>query len=487
VPDAPTLLESLRAVGYSFETAIADLIDNSITAKASNVSIQWRAFNDASYVAVLDDGVGMTQEELRCAMRHGSRNPLSERSDQDLGRFGLGMKTASLSQAKRLTVVSLTDGCLTGRCWDLDIIKEQGDWVLLEFEEDELAILPHIGDLKALSQGALVIWEKLDRVEAGEPSLEKALSERMERTREHLSLVFHRYLAKEINQAGISIKINGASVEPIDPFLRSHPSRQELPTETIHVEGSAVHIAPYILPHLSKLKAADVVLAGGKDGLRRHQGFYVYRNRRLITWGTWFRLARQDELTKLARVQVDIPNTLDHLWTLDIKKSVAAPPDAVRDALKRIVGRIAEKGKKVFTFRGRSSDKSKIVHLWDRLTGRNDEITYVINREHHLLKALRMTIPEQQLMLLERYLQAVEQAMPKDTLYADLASERKVVEVLRDREFENYLVDLANRWLDTVGRDTEEALSLLNNLPNMEPFNRNPVLAEKIVQEIRNG
>ena len=140
-PVATDLLESMRALGYSFESAVADLLDNSISAQARNIDIRFSPF-DAPYVAILDDGIGMSSEELTAAMRHGSKNPTALRSTDDLGRFGLGMKTASLSQCRRMTVVSLKDGALSGRCWDLDHIAVRQDWILLRIPTETIKTLP---------------------------------------------------------------------------------------------------------------------------------------------------------------------------------------------------------------------------------------------------------------------------------------------------------------------------------------------------------
>ena len=183
----------------------------------------------------------------------------------------------------------------------------------------------------------------------------------------------------------LEIEINGNPLEAIDPFLMSHRATEPMPDELISVEGHLVKVKPYILPHISKLTNAEKALDGGEEGLRKNQGFYVYRNKRLITYGTWFRLIKQQELTKLARVKVDIPNTMDHLWTIDIKKSIATPPDTVRYNLKRIVERIAEGSRRVYKFRGRKVDKSGIIHLWERLRGREgvwyqNQRKYPINR-----------------------------------------------------------------------------------------------------------
>ena len=130
-PDAASMFESLRAFGYELPTALADLIDNSVFAGARNVWIDFEWNGAESTVSITDDGHGMAEKELVNAMRPGSRNPREVRDPKDLGRFGLGLKTASLSQGRRLTVRSKqVESTGFTRCWDLDHVAKTGDWYL---------------------------------------------------------------------------------------------------------------------------------------------------------------------------------------------------------------------------------------------------------------------------------------------------------------------------------------------------------------------
>jgi Histidine kinase-, DNA gyrase B-, and HSP90-like ATPase len=368
-PFAPSLIESMRAIGYSLETAVADIIDNSVAAKSRAVSIRFFPDNDP-YATIADDGEGLTEDDLTRAMQHGSQNPNEIRNSSDLGVFGLGLKTASLSQCRQLTVVSCKDGRLSGQRWDLDVIAKTKKWTLLSLNQSELSQIPHIDQLRKQGKGTLVLWRALDRLAVGEPSIEDALGNGMSRVRAHLALVFHRFLSDEIPQDRLSISINENPIEAHDPFLQKHKGTQRLPEDIFDVEGTAVRVQPFILPHYSRMSEQEKMLAAGEDGLLGRQGFYVYRGRRLIIGGTWFRLARRQELTKLARVRVDIPNTLDHLWTLDIKKSAAFPPAAIRENLKRTVDRIAGASKQVFRYRGRTTNVGNTVHVWRRIEDR---------------------------------------------------------------------------------------------------------------------
>lgn len=475
------MLASLRALGYSFEAAVADIVDNSVAAEASRIDIQFR-LEPRPYVAILDDGHGMSGDFLLEAMRHGGTGPESERHARDLGRFGLGLKTASLSQCRRLTVVSLQAGVLSAAAWDLDRVEEVRDWVLQVLDTEEAAAVPHVTELMERGQGTVVLWQGFDRATAGESSESRALGELIDLAASHLSLVFHRYIAND--QGRLTIAVNNRRLEPVDPFLTSHRSTQILPPESVGIEGMTVTLRPFILPHLSKMTAADLVLAGGEDGLRRNQGFYVYRNRRLITYGTWFRLIRQEELTKLARVQVDIPNSLDHLWALDVKKSMAFPPEAVRIGFRRVVDRIAGTSRHTYQFRGRRASSGAVTHLWDRLIIR-DGIEYRINREHPLVVAVRDV--DEAPTRLEHLLRSVEMSIPADSLYADMAADRNVQKPASDDDVALFLRDLAERMVEALGSDDAAVARLLDGLDRLEPFSAHPLITRKTAEDIRNG
>lgn len=472
-PFAPVLMESTRALGYSLEAAIADLLDNSITANSKTINIKFWPF-DEPYFAILDDGDGMSPDGLTNAMRYGSQNPQDVRGENDLGRFGLGLKTASLSQCRSMTVVSLKDGILSGRCWDLDVIKTREDWVLLILDQDELSGLPLVEELLEQGHGTIVIWRDLDRLGAGEQSLEHAFSSKMNRVREHLSLVFHRYLSGEPSLKKIQMLINGEPIEPIDPFL-SAKSTQPMDDEIITIDDHPVRVRPYILPHLSKLTADEMRSLGGEEGLRKQQGFYVYRNRRLLVWGTWFRLLRQDELYKLARIRVDIPNTLDHLWTLDIRKSTAVPPDVVRKNLSRIVKTIAEGSKRTWTYRGKKEVEDTTVHVWNRFKTR-EGVRYGLNRDYPLVDLLETMLDSRGRRGLEQLLRTIESNLPLNSLYVDLTNDQKVM--TEEDGKRNDLKELAIALLSSLEGNGEDRQGAIEKLKHIEPFSRYPELVE---------
>ena len=390
-PDAASLMESTRAIGYSLPTAVADIIDNSIAAQAARVEIFYSATE--KYVAILDDGCGMNSDELTRAMKYGGISPFATRDKNDLGRFGLGMKTASLSQCEVLTVVAKKDDNISARRWDLNTIRQTNCWSLINLTTEELKDIPQVNLLENLSSGTLVVWQELDRMLQGNGEIEKLLPEKMNEVRDHLSLVFHRYLSGEEGLKKLSISVNNLPVEPSDPFL-IHRNTKRLPYDTIPIEGSPpIKYAGYILPYPSKLKATDRKLLGITDDLQRNQGFYIYRNKRLIVWGTWFRRARKETLSQLARIQIDIPPAFDSLWVLDVKKSAAVPPAVVSQRFNAIIANLADKSKGAFKYRGALETDKKFQHVWNRRKTRDKEIVYEINDEHPVFLRLIEKFP----------------------------------------------------------------------------------------------
>lgn len=481
-PHAASLLESMRSIGYTLESALADILDNSLSANAKNISVEFR-FHDEPYIAIIDDGSGMSATVLENAMRHGSTNPLDIRSHDDMGRYGLGLKTSSLSQCRRMTVVSKQGGVITGYCWDLDVVINRKSWVMLELGEEDLESIPHINTLAESGSGTIVLWQKLDKLIAGEPSVEAALTGKMNHARDHLSLVFHRFLSKEDKKPRVSIAINGSKLPPVDPFLIEHQATQHLDQESFSVDGAKVIIKPFIIPHYSKLSIKEIQIAGGDDGIRNHQGFYIYRNRRLIIWGTWFRLARKDELSKLARVRVDIPNSLDHLWTLDIKKSAAHPPDVVRRNLKRTIDRIRAVSGRTITFRGRVLEKNIFFSTWNEVIDRGG-VRFDINREHPLVKEFQRGLSDKQTLgLFDTVLKAIEGSFPADALYSHMASDMKPE--FGGEYLECQLRDMAHTLFEGLDLGSPVRLHMLSTLHVIEPFSLYPTLTKGIVEELQ--
>ena len=308
IPEAKLLLMSLRSVGYTEETAIADIIDNSISAEATKIDIQFDW--DRQRILILDNGTGMEEESLIKNMRIGSSDPLLERSPKDLGRFGMGMKTAAFSLGRRLTVISSLNGKICNATWDLDEVPKSG-WNLLIQSIDAISeFLPLIG-----AQGTIVVIEKLDRlIDETNPQKSKSrFYKTIGKVEKHISLTFHRFIEED----GLILKIQGQDVVAWNPFIPDNRATEELPEEICYSEdgGYEASIQPYILPHKTKFASQDdFEKAGGPKGWNYQQGFYVYRNKRLIVYGTWFDYVKKEPAYNLARIKLDITSDSDELW-----------------------------------------------------------------------------------------------------------------------------------------------------------------------------
>ena len=476
-PYAPALMESTRAIGYSFETAIADILDNSITAGATKIDIAFFPI-EKPYISILDNGVGMDREELITAMRYGSENPLNTRSLDDLGRFGMGLKTASMSQCRKLTVISKKNGAITVACWDLDHVARTGEWSLQILNYEKIENLTHVKELNKLSSGTVVFWENLDRMKIGELNFDRSMGKYIDKARDHLSLVFHRYISGEAGIKKIKLNINGIVVEAADPFLIKK-STQSMDEEIIYIEKEKILVKPYTLPHISKLTKKEIDMLGGKDGIRKTQGFYVYRNKRLLVWGTWFNLMRKGELSKLARVQIDIPNSLDSLWTLDIKKSMAVPPEVVRQNVAPIINRIGEASKRIWTYRGKKELDDSITHIWNRLKTREEGIVYELNRSHPLIENINEKSGKEK-NLIEQLLKQIESNLPLNQLYIDLTNDAPIINE-SDTTIEE-VTYLAKELLSSCNTENERD-SMVQMLSLTEPFNQHRDILKTINEE----
>ena len=419
-PNPSAMMESMRDIGYSMGAALADLIDNSITAGASHIRLFAETHGQEPRVAVLDDGTGMPYESLLEAMRLGTHSPHMIRSHSDLGRFGLGLKIASLSQCRSLTVVTKFGGTTSGARWDLDSISRTDQWELQIL--DEFGSVPWIDELGA--HGTLVIWEKLD-TQGGGASQDLSGADlvwRLDEARHHLALTFHRFLSGDLSARHIDLYLNGAILHPVDPFNANHYATQVSPLEKMRLKGDEITIQAYTLPHHSKVSPAEWERYGGVDGYVKNQGFYVYRERRLIVHGTWFGLARQTELSKLARVRVDIPNSLDHSWRIDVKKSSVQLPPTVRQRLRTIVERIASPSRRVYTQRGRQLVEDSLIPLWTRVLDKGI-ISYHLNAEHPALGDFQSRLEPELRTAFQRIIEMAGALLPLDALMADFGAD----------------------------------------------------------------
>jgi len=469
MPRASVMIEAMRDIGYSFDSAVADIVDNSIAAGARSVELRYGWEADLPWIAVIDDGSGMLREELLEAMRPGSKDPRAERAAHDLGRFGLGLKTASFSQCRELTVLTRRDEKLCGMRWDLDHVAASNRWEITEVQPAEVAGMPC--GAPSTDSGTTVLWRKIDRLElAGLGDVgHDAFNELMASVRQHLARIFHRFLKGEPGLKKIRMSINGTDIEPYDPFAEHNIATQQFPQEVVRFRDNEVRIQAFVLPHHSKVSAREYERLAGPEGYLRNQGFYIYRNRRLIIWGSWFRLARQEELTKLARVRIDIPNNMDHHWGIDVRKARAHPPLVVRNRLKQVIEQIRSGAKRPYTQRGRVVIETDASPVWVRKI-HNERIEYAINDGHPLLAELINDLPEHDRRRVVQLLRMIGQSFPAAAFFSDYSNTPKQVET--EHPDVDVMASLA-RMLVQANPDLDQA-GLATVLAGMEPFSRHP-------------
>ena len=430
-----TLLTGLRAIGYSFSTAVADIIDNSVSAEAKAVYLYFDPIADVPFFCILDNGYGMNFAELNNAMMPGSDRTDKEDSELELGRFGLGLKSASLSQCREFIVASKKYGKINAMSFDLDVI-EDCHLILKVLDKDEIEKLPYINQLHSYESGTLVVWNKFDKIESTAKSFEDSFRSVVADAKKHVEFVFHRFYDD------IEIYFNNKRVERRDPFLLGSFGRQQTGRTTkISIGDSIITVTPYTLPFANSLTSEEKALLGNPKSIYDEQGFYIYRNRRLISWGNWMRMGIRSELNKLARIQVDIPSSLDEVWTLDVKKSSAKIPDIIKNQIKASVEDSVVRSKRTTRFPG-VKEQSAEVRIWDRINEHEGKIRYQINREAPAIVALDRALGEREKELFEMVLSQIECYLPKYSISNDNMDALTIVNSGDDAEEESLIKEI---------------------------------------------
>lgn len=463
-PHAAALIEGLRDIGYSLETAISDIIDNSITAGARRIQILTETFSDEPFIATIDDGEGMTEDELVAAMRPGSRNPLATRDEPDLGRFGLGLKSASFSQCRRLTVVSRKSDNTSAAVWDLDDVAERNEWAVQLL--DDFAGIPGVDQLGP--SGTLVLWQKLDRLTGGyshnATKRAEVINQRIAETERHLRLVFHRFMEEP---KPLRILLNGRLLVPLDPFARKNPATIADPEERLTLIRGDVEIQSFTLPHHKQMGKIEWDDIGGPEGHLKSQGFYLYRGRRLILHGTWFGLCRQSEMTKLSRVRIDIPNSMDSDWKIDVKKSSAQLPPVVRDRLKKVIERILDGSKRTYRKRGQKLVDHERLPMWHRIQA-DGQIRYRPNVDHPAFADFAESLPEGLRRGFFNCIALVGASLPVETLHADMAGTAE--QIVPDHVDEDALVQAVQSTLSMLLGARKDLKDIMAMMKDVDPF-----------------
>ena len=455
-PRAAAMLGSLRGLGYSCATALADIVDNSISAGADTVDIQfeWAGTGGVdSHIYVLDNGCGMNDAELQSAMTLGDKGPEHGRASSDLGRFGIGLKTASFSQCQRLSVASKKNGVTSCLRWDLELISTTPamGWELIEgMAPGSEKLLTLLDDGR--KSGTLVVWELLDRIVT--PGFrDNDFLDLIDHVEQHLAMVFHRYLEcpddggdefdsewgsgeivadKLAAKPPLRLRLNGRDIVPWNPFLDGHPAK---PWASPVQRRGGIAIQGHVLPHKDKLGEEEYRRAAGPEGWNAQQGFYVYRNRRLLVAGGWLGLGaggaegrrwNREAPYQLARIMLDIPNSADAQWKIDVKKSTARPPAALRDWLTRMAQDTRKRARDVFAWRGSPASPRAATQLeraW-RVEHSAKGVRYRIDIAHPAVAAVLQSAAPAHRALLKSMLRVIEETVPVQKIWLDTAEQK---------------------------------------------------------------
>lgn len=389
-------IDSYRSIGYTIETAIADIIDNSIYAKATRIDInmEWDDYSNGSpYVQIIDNGIGMTDAELTESMRLACKSPADYRDPTDLGRFGLGLKTASFSQCQLLTVGSKKeDNTPCCKQWDVSFIKKSNEFLLFDCSLEESGLK----DLIPSSHGTVVTWDRMDNLnippESSKEKKEQYWRQVKKGVYNHISQIFGSFKGQ------IEFYFNGNTIKLWDPFLKSNPSTTVLTEEEISFSNNRkIKVSTFIIP--SALTPEELEIIPDTCCINDLQGFYVYRNNRLIISGSWLGLKglTKKEAYRLARIRLDIDNTMDDLWHIDIKKEVAICPPELQDKLIAYAKQARVASSKVFRVRKKYlmtqfKLDEKTAYLWK--SGLKDSKPFFeINRKNPTIESFIDNLP----------------------------------------------------------------------------------------------
>lgn len=481
-PEASSMIETFRAIGYSVEAAIADIIDNSISAGAKNIWVDYEWNGEATTISVIDDGSGMSNDELINAMRPGSKNPLDIREAKDLGRFGLGLKTASFSQCKKFSVISKNkSGETSWWCWDLEYVNEVKSWSLVNYYPNE----SFLQKIKQSSKGTAVIWWEIDRLTKGTQadnteSMDKFMRT-MDTVKKHLSMVFHRYMSE-----GLKIHFRDREIEPWDPFMIGADGLQA--KGDVYLDRRRIMIKGFVLPHRSKLTAEEYNYGKGpKDSWTAHQGFYVYRNKRLLVAGDWLGIGnfKREVHYDLCRIMIDLPNDCDDEWQIDIKKSLARPPMKYREEILSVAKDVRAQAVEVYRHKGkiikRKHSQTEDQFLWEYYK-RHDKRYYKLNRKHPVLKQLLESANSYKGEI-EKALRFIEETIPIPLI----ALKENQNEVPHGQPFEGTSHDLVQVTTQAMyqnlikqGKNDEQAKAIILSI---EPFNFYPQYIEYLKEK----
>ena len=412
-PNPEYLIKSIAEQGYSLETALADLIDNSITANATKIDVLTKIDVEPFTLFIGDNGDGMDADQLRANMQFPSKSPDLERDLNDLGRFGLGLKTASFSQTRCFTVLSRKKGSskYKGYTWDVKHLKDEGKWLIINNSNEEIENIlnqystlstNHLNKFEGFTPNTIVIWKGLYKFEnyINISNKQDALkSEITTNTAEYLSIVLHRFMEKENNP--LQIRINNIRVKLFNPFPSENSQLRALEPLQRTFGNDVIKIQGFVLPNSSirETKETNNSWTPENKSLMDMEGIYIYRADRLILFGGWNGIIRKMPRLQLARLKVDIGNKLDHLFHLNVAKSQVIIPYDLKQAFYRAIITLKEEAQKEYYNYGIKAfvnkNKTEEIQLYNRIAT-NKGVLLTINNDFPLLKSLKKSLSKEQ-------------------------------------------------------------------------------------------
>ena len=403
VPSPEFLIKSIAEQGYSLETSLGDLIDNSVSAGASKIEILVDTEKLPFTLFLADNGDGMDEAQLKKCMQFPSSSLENQRATDDLGRFGLGMKTASFAQTRRFTVISKARDCdyYSARTWDVDYLKRKQEWRIIKNSVDETNEL--ITTYESLSSGffsqfngfipnTIVVWQGLYKFEdylEGKDKSDSLKNQLNEVTTEYLAIVFHRFMERTKNP--LSIRLNNILVKPFNPFPTSESDLRLIESKQKNFKSDIISLEGYILPvrSIEESKESNNIWTTRSRGLMDMEGLYIYRSDRIILFGGWNGIIRKSPRLQLARLKVEVGNKVDNLLHLNVAKSQIIIPFDLKIGFLKYIAELKDEAEKEYYNRGIraiSSRKSdNIPQLFDRKAS-NKGMLLTVNIDFPLVK-----------------------------------------------------------------------------------------------------
>jgi len=452
-PEVTNLVHGLKEIGYTLDTAVADIVDNSITAGSTKIEIGLIPVNELPELYILDNGSGMSSDELVEAMRIATKNPNEKRESSDLGRYGLGLKTASFSQSNLVIVLSKkVNNEVVVAQWDLHKITKLNEWRLDILSDQEIDINSYyFKKLRSINSGTLVVWNDIYRFEITEIPVNVDLISK------HLSMVFNRFLSGKNLKNKVVMTVNNIQLDAFDPLDKLNPVTTIEQKSKLKNKGKDILIQPCILPSGKITDEKTFSRNATPYGYKESQGFYLYRSNRLITWGTWWGIFKRHDNLNLIRIEIDIDNDQDKDWSVSVTKSgfSVKPPQGIRNDLRAIVYSMAKIGKGVLGGRKKLTSKT-ITPYWELYKNNaTSKLSFKLNKEHPLYQELVNNLEPEQLTLLSLFFKEIEKFLPIDEINRKVIHEPKNIDQGADKLDDKDLLMKLYEQLKASGRPIE--------------------------------